>query len=337
MNRPRPPSLAAASPRRGALYAAALALALCCASGSAWTQARYPTQPVRFIVPYAAAGLPDIVIRRLSARLGERLGQTVVVENKPGAGGAIAVQALMSAPADGHTFIFSDSAFLSITPLMSKNVPYDPKKDFVPVALVARAPNFLAVNSTVAATNLAEFVALARAKPGEVTCGSSGVGTLHHLTLETMKRNLDIDVVHVPFRGSGQSVPAMAGGQTQCTLAALPSLSAFTVSGKARLLAIAGSRRSALAPDVPAMYEGKEGLDFAFLLGAVGRQGVPADIVKRIADELGAVAREPEIVSALQKIGVDAVGAGPADYEAALRNDAQQLGNAVRAAGIKPE
>lgn len=315
---------------------AALLLAGACLPAFA-QPAPYPTQPVRFVVPYAAAGLPDIVIRRLSARLGERLGQSVVVENKPGAGGAIAVQALMAAPADGYTFIFSDAAFLSITPLMSKNAPYDTKKDFTPVALVARAPNFLAVNGDIPARSVAEFVALARAKPGGLTCGSSGIGTLHHLTLETMKRNLAIDVVHVPYRGSGQSVPAMASGQTHCTLAALPSLSAFTSSGKARILAIAGSRRSALAPDVPAMYEGQEGLDFGFLLGVVARRGTPQEVVQRIAAELGVIAREPEIVAALQKIGVDPVGAGPAEYEAALRADAAQLAAAIRLAEIKPE
>ncbi len=326
-----------ATPRRSWLLATFGLLLAGIGLPAAAQQAAYPTQPVRFIVPYAAAGLPDIVIRRLSARLAERLGQSVVVENKPGAGGAIAVQALLSAPADGYTFIFSDAAFLSITPLMSKNVPYDPKKDFAPVALVARAPNFLAVNREVAAKTVAEFVALARAKPGLLTCGSSGMGTLHHLTLETMKRNLDIDVVHVPYRGSGQSVPAMASGQTQCTLAALPSLSTFTAGGKARILAIAGSRRSSLAPDVPAMYEGKEGLDFAFLLGAVARRGTPPEMVRRIADELGVVAKEPELVAALQKIGVDPVGAGTAEYEEALRADAEQMAAAVRLAGIKPE
>lgn len=321
--------------RRDALKLAACALGLAFA-GAAAAEDAYPQRPIRVIVPYAAGGLPDSVIRRVAPRLEKELGQTIVVDNKPGANGIVAAQALLAAPNDGYTVIFSDSAFLSITPLTMKTPPYS-TRDFVPVSLAARAPNFLAVHPSVPANTLPEFLAHVRSNAGKLTCGSSGMGTLHHLTLEAMKRTLELEVAHVPYRGSGQSVPAMVGGQTQCTLAALPSLVGHAAAGTARVLAVASNRRSPLAPDALPMFEGRDGYDFAFLLGIVARQGTPANVVGRLAAAMAATMRDPESVASLRKMGVEAIGGTSAEYAAALRGDSEQLSNAAKVAGMRPE
>jgi tripartite-type tricarboxylate transporter receptor subunit TctC len=301
----------------------------------ALSQAPYPAQSIRFIVPYAAGGLPDVVMRQIGARLSERLQQGMIVENRPGAGGVSAAQALLSSPADGYTFIFSDAAMVSISPLILKSIPYDPRSDLVPVSYAARAPNFIAVHPSVPATTFAEFVALAKARPGKVTCGSSGVGSLHHLTLEIMKNSLGIDLVHVPFRGSGQSVPAMLGGQIDCLLASLAPLAGIAANGKVRILAFAGTHPSAVAPDIKPIGDAMKGFDSAFVLGVLAKKGVSDEIAQKLSKEIAAVVKEPEIEKGFAKLGVESVGVGPKEYGEALRLDAEQMAQAVRIGKIK--
>jgi tripartite-type tricarboxylate transporter receptor subunit TctC len=279
----------------------------------------------------------DCRIRHVAARLGERLGQSTLVDNKPGGGGIIAAQSLLSSPADGYTFMFSDSAVMTITPLLMKKVPFDPKRDFLPISYVASAPNFLAVHPSLPVKTLAEFVALAKSKPGSISCGSSGLGTVHHLALEAMKKSLGLDVLHVPYKGSGQSVPAMVSGQTDCVLAAYPGLVAYAKTDKARILALTGSKRSTFAPEIPAMYEGQVGQDFSFMLGAWARPDTPADIVQKISKELAAIAAEPEMVKTLHKIGVEPVGRGSNEFKEALFSEMDRMANTVRSAGLQPE
>jgi tripartite-type tricarboxylate transporter receptor subunit TctC len=178
-------------------------------------------------VPYAAGGLPDTVARIFAQRLGDKLGQAVVVDNRPGANGVVAAQALATAPKDGYTFLVTDGSMFSINPAIYKNLGYDYKRDFMPVSLAARAPLYLAVNPKVPANTLQEFIALAKAKPGTLNYGSSGIGSTHHLTMEAMKAALGLQITHVPFKGTGQSVPALIGGQVEVLFSALPSLVGF--------------------------------------------------------------------------------------------------------------
>lgn len=320
---------------RRMLRAACMAAAsLACAQAAA---SDYPKQPVKFVVPYAVGGLPDTVMRHIGAHLSKRLGNSVVVENRPGGGGVIGGQAMLSNPADGYTFLFSDSAMLSITPRMFKSLPYDVERDFVPVSYVAQAPNFLAVHPSVPADTFEEFIALAKSKPGGLSCGSSGEGTLHHLTLEAMQSAFGIELMHVPYRGSGQSVPALVGGQVDCVLAALPSLSGFVPDKKVKILALAGAKRSSLAPELPAMGEQLEGFDFAFLLGVLARPGVPEEARNRIHEEITQILKDPTLVKSLATIGVEPVGAGPEAYADALKADAARIAKTVEVAGIKAQ
>jgi tripartite-type tricarboxylate transporter receptor subunit TctC len=215
----------------------------------------YPNRPIKFVVPYAAGGLPDTVARIYAQRLGDKLGQSVVVDNRPGANGVVAAQALATAPKDGYTFLVTDGSMFSINPAIYKNLGYDYKRDFMPVSLAARAPLYLAVNPKVPVNTLQEFIALAKAKPGTLNYGSSGIGSTHHLTMEAMKAALGLQITHVPFKGTGQSVPALIGGQVEVLFSALPSLAGFVKGGQVKLLANNAAQRSSQEPNVPAIAE----------------------------------------------------------------------------------
>lgn len=300
-------------------------------------QSVYPNKPIRFIVPYSAGGLPDTVARIFAQRLGEKLGQSVVVDNKPGANGVVAAQALAASPKDGYTFLVTDGSMFSINPAIYKNLGYDYKRDFMAVSLAARAPLYLAVHPKVPASTLQEFIALAKAKPGTLNYGSSGVGSTHHLTMEAMKASLGLDLTHVPFKGSGQSVPALIGGQVDVLFSALPSLAGFVKSGQVKLLATNSAQRSAQAPNVPAISEIIPGFDFAPIVGVLAATGTPPSAIERISLEITAIAKMPDVITLLNNAGIDPIGSGPADYNKAILGENERLAKAIAAAGIKPE
>ena len=212
----------------------------------AHAQAPYPNQGIRFIVPYAAGGLPDTVARITAQHLQERIGQSVVVENRAGGGAAAAVTALMGAPADGYTFIVSDGSIVSTNPALFKQLTYNPK-DIVPLALLGSTPLFLAAHPDLPVSTLREFVDYVKANPGKINYGSSGVGSVHHLSMEALKASLKLEMTHIPYRGTGQSVPALLGGHVQVLFSAYPSLVGAVESKKVKLLPTmarpAGSRR----------------------------------------------------------------------------------------------
>ncbi len=319
------------------LISLAMATGLISASLPVSAQGAYPNKPIKFVVPYSAGGLPDTVARIFAQRLTEKLGQSVVVDNKPGANGVVAAQVLASSPKDGYTFLVTDGSMFSINPTIYKNLGYDYKKDFMPVSLAARAPLYLAVNPKVPANTLAEFIALAKSKPGTLNYGSSGVGSTHHLTMEAMKASLGLDLTHVPFKGSGQSVPALIGGQVEVLFSALPSLAGFVKSGQVKLLASNAAQRSAQAPTVPAIAELISGFDFAPIVGVLAATGTPQSAIDRISLEMAAIAKMPEVITMLNNAGIDPIGSSPIDYNKAILGENERLAKAIMAAGIKPE
>ena len=325
-------------PRRFILLGAALAMA-----GSfnlpatVLAQAAYPNRPIKFVVPYSPGGLPDTVARIYAQRLGDRLGQSVVVDNRPGANGVVAAQALATAPKDGYTFLVTDGSMFSINPALYKNLGYDYKRDFLPVSLAARAPLYLAVNAKVPVNSLQEFIALAKAKPGTLNYGSSGIGSTHHLTMEAMKSALGLQLTHVPFKGTGQSVPALIGGQVDVLFSALPSLAGFVKAGQVKLLATNAAQRSRQEPNVPAIAEIIPGFDFAPIIGVLAATGTPASAIDRISAEMAQVAKMPEVIETLTKAGIDPIGSGPADYNKAILGENERLAKAIAGAGIKAE
>lgn len=300
-------------------------------------QGAYPTKPIKFVVPYSPGGLPDTVARIFAQRLGDKLGQSVVVDNKPGANGVVAAQTIASAPKDGYTFLVTDGSMFSINPAIYKNLGYDYKKDFMPVSLAARAPLYLAVNPKLPVNTLQEFIALAKAKPGTINYGSSGIGSTHHLTMEAMKTSLGLDLTHVPFKGTGQSVPALIGGQVDVLFSALPSLAGFVKGGQVKLLANNAAQRSSQAPTVPAIAEIIPGFDFAPIVGVFAATGTPASAIERIAAEMALIAKMPEVIQTLNNAGIEPIGSGPADYNKAVLDENDRLAKAIAAAGIKTE
>jgi tripartite-type tricarboxylate transporter receptor subunit TctC len=328
------PTAAPLKTRRGVLMAAAtLALA---ASGAAQAQG-FPTRSIKFIVPYAAGGLPDTVARIVGQRLQEVMGQPVVVENRPGGNGSVAAAALASAPADGHTLLVTDGSMLTINPLLSNKLGYDAERDFVPVSQIAQSPLFLAVNANVKAGNLAELIALAKSRPGALNYGSSGIGSSHHLTAEALKAGYGVFITHIPFRGSAASVPAMIGGQVDMVFAAYPSLAGFVKTGQARILASNAPKRSALAPEVPAIAETLPGFDFAVSVVMMGARGTPPDVVARLNTEVDRIVRRPDVISALQVAGIDPVGGTPEQLSAALKAEVLRVTAAAKRANLKAE
>jgi tripartite-type tricarboxylate transporter receptor subunit TctC len=315
-----------------ALLAGAISLSM-----PAFCQTAYPNKPIKFVVPYSAGGLPDTVARIFAQRLGEKLGQSVVVDNKPGANGVVAAQAIASAPKDGYTFLVTDGSMFSINPAIYKNLGYDYKRDFLPVSLAARAPLYMAVNTKVPAATLQEFIALAKAKPGTLNYGSSGIGSTHHLTMEAMKASLGLDITHVPFKGTGQSVPALIGGQVDVLFSALPSLAGFVKSGQVRLLASNAAQRSSQAPSVPVIAEIIPGFDFAPIIGVLAATGTPASVIERISSEMAAIAKMPEVIQTLNNAGIDPIGSSPMEYNKAILGENERLAKAISSAGIKAE
>lgn len=297
----------------------------------------YPTKPIRLIVPYSPGGLPDTVARAISTPLSQALGQTVYVENKPGAGGSVSVAALNQAPADGYALLLTDGPMLTVSPLVNKSITYDLHRDFVPVSLVGKAPLFLAVNPSVAANTLDELIALAKSRPGQLTYGSSGLASIHHLTAEAMNAALGLNITHVPFKGSANSVPAMIGGQVDMVFASPPSLMGFVKTGRAKLIAINASARSPLAPDVPALAEKVPGFDFAFTVAVLARSGTSKEITERIAGEIARAVQRPDVIEQLHIAGVDAIGGTPEQLASALDKEASGLTAAVKRANLKAE
>jgi tripartite-type tricarboxylate transporter receptor subunit TctC len=294
----------------------------------------YPSQPIRFIVPYAAGGLPDSVARIVAQRLSDRLGQSIIVENRPGGNGSVAASTLTAAPADGYTFMVTDASVLTVNPLLFKT-NYDAKTDFEPVALIARAPLFLAAHPNLPAKSLKEFVEYVRANPGAVNYGSSGVGSTHHLSMEAMKAALKLEMTHVPFRGTAQSVPALLGGHVQVLFSAYPSLVGAVDEKKISLLATNGAQRSPQAPDVPAIADVIPGFDFAVMIGVLARKGTPPAIIQKIASESVAVVQSPDVAKQYAAVGIEQSAAGAAEFKRALLDEMDRVTKLVQSAGIK--
>jgi tripartite-type tricarboxylate transporter receptor subunit TctC len=311
-----------------ALHAAAV--------GPAESQAQYPNQTIRFIVPAGAGGLPDTVARIIARRLQEQVGQSVVVENRPGGNGAISVATLLALPADGHSFIVQDGSIYAINPHIYAKLPYS-IDDLAPAAMIARAPLFLASHASVPVATMQQFVDYARANPGKLNYGSSGVGSTHHLSMEAIKAALQLDMTHVPFKGTSESVPALLGGHVDVAFAAYPNLSGAIRTKNVNLLATNSAKRATAAPEVPPVADFIPGYDFAPSVGMYARIGTPAAFIDRIAAEVAGIVKEPEIVKQFATAGIEPAAAGPSEYGAALKRESEHVARTVQAAGMKPQ
>ena len=317
--------------------AAALAGVCAIAAGPAAAQA-FPTRSVTLVVPYAAGGLPDTVARVVGQKLSQKWGQPVVVENKPGGNGVVSAQYLAGKPADGYTLQVTDGTMFSVNPWIYKDLPYDPIKDFTFISLTARAPLFLAVHPSLPVTTFADFVKLVKANPNKYSYGSSGIGSIHHLTTESMKAALGLDLLHVPFKGTGQSVPAVVSNQVTAVFSAIPSLAGFVKNGSLKLIAVNTAQRSELAPEIQTVAEnGVPGFDFAPIIGFTAPAGLPPALAAKISQDVAEAVHDPAMKEKLRVLGIDAVGSTPAEYQAQIVADRARFEKAVALAGAKAD
>ena len=296
----------------------------------------YPTKPVRILVAFPPGGFNDIVARIIATQLTERLGKQVVVENKTGAGGVIAGEALVNAPKDGHTLLIVSLA-IAVNPHFYK-MPYDPTKDFAPIAILATAPNVLAINQSVPAKSVKELIALAKAKPGDLKYASAGIGTFMHMGPELFKQMAGLDIVHVPFRGGGPALIDVAGGHTQMTFASVPSTIGPVRTGKVRAIGVGGLKRSAALPDVPTIDEaGVPGYQCANWIGLVAPVGTPPSVVALLHKELTAIQDTAELKKQFANEGADIVRMSPAEFGGFIASETAKWGKVAKEAKIKPQ
>ena len=298
----------------------------------------WPNRPVRFLVPFAAgAGINDIMARLVGQHLGAGLGQPVVIENRPGAGGIAGTDAAAKAPPDGYTFLMTNVSLVTSAYMYSK-LSYDPQKDFVPVTLVATSPLMLVVHPSVAAKSVQELVALAKANPGKLTFGSGGVGSTPHLSVELFKSAAGIDAVHVPYKGGAPALNDLIGGQLSFMIENVPGTMPFVKQGKLRALAITSAQRSPLEPALPTMAEsGVPGYEVVGWQGLFAVAGTPPEIVARLHAEVGKVLRLPEARERLAALGAEAVGSTPEGFRAFLRAENARWGRIIREKRIRSE
>jgi tripartite-type tricarboxylate transporter receptor subunit TctC len=296
----------------------------------------YPNRPVRIVVPFPPGAINDTVGRLIAAQLSERLGKQFIVENKPGAGGIIAGELVANAPKDGHTLMIVSLA-IAVNPHMYK-MTYDAVKDFAPIAILATAPNVLAVNAALPAQSVKDVIALAKAKPGDLKYASSGVGTFLHLGPELFKLMAGVDILHVPFRGAGPAMIDVVAGNSQMSFASVPSTIAHVRSGKLRALGVGGLKRSFALPDVPTIDQsGVPGYQAANWIGIVAPAGTPEPILSRLYKEVTAAQDSPEMKKQFANEGAEIARMTPAEFGAFIASETDKWGKVVREAKIKAE
>ena len=314
----------------------AVALTITFAAASVAQESTYPARPIKLVVPYAAGGFPDTVSRMVGQRAGEVLGQPFVIENRPGAGGLAACELVARAAPDGYTLLAMDNGHWGINPALYPKLPYDPLRDFAPVSLMGMTPMFLFVHASVPATSLQELIALGKSKPNQMNYGSSGIGSIHHLAMEMVKSVTGLEVVHIPYKGSGQSVPALMGGQTSLMVASLPSLTAHVKAGNVRILAVIAGKRVSQAPGVPTFPEqGVPALDFLTHVGVVAPAGTPASVVARLNAGIARALENPDLVQKLAGVGVEPAPGSPESFAAQMQEEMKKYATAVRVSGAK--
>jgi tripartite-type tricarboxylate transporter receptor subunit TctC len=317
---------------RTVLGALLLALALPAAA-----QTRYPVKPVRFIVPSAAGGGTDIIARAIAQKLSEALGQQFVVENKPGAGQMIGLEAAAKAPADGHTIVMSAST-LAINPVMYKKVPYDPVRGFAPITQAASLPNVLVVHPSLPVKSVAELIALAKREPGKLAYASAGIGTSPQMSVELLKSLAGIDMLHVPYKGTTPGVVDLLAGQVSVMAPNVLTVLPHVKAGKLRPLAVTSARRSEVLPDVPTIAEaGVPGYESVQWYGVLAPAGTPRDIIQRLHAEIVRALRAGDVRERLAADGAEPVGNSPEEFAAFIRAEIVKWAAVAKAAGIQPE
>lgn len=323
---------------RFAAVALPLATALMVAVPGAAQAQTYPSRPVRLVVPYAPGGATDIIGRAAAAELSKTLGQPVTVENKPGAGGNLGADFVAKSPADGYTLLVSPSSLHGVTPFLYNKLPYDPNKDLAPIIVLGAFANVLVINPAIKANNVSELVALIRANPGKFNYASSGSGSTIHMSGEMFRSMLNLDIAHVPYKGSGPALTDLMGGQVSMMFDNIPSAISQIRAGKLRALATTGPVRSPTLPELPTMIEsGFPGYISTAWFGLVAPVGTPKDIIAKLNAEGVKATRSPDFIRKMNDLGYEIVGGSPEQMAAMIQEEYKRWGPVVKASGAKVE
>jgi len=296
----------------------------------------YPTKPVRVIVTFPPGGTPDIYGRVMSVELSKLWNQSVVVENRTGAGGTIGTDFVAKAPPDGYTLLFAADATITIAPHLYSKLPYDPVRDFAPIVNVTAGPFVLMANPAFPPNNVKELIALVHAQPGKISYASSGAGGQQHLAMESIRTLAgNMDMIHVPYKGFGQGIADVLANQVPLIFGGITASIQLTRSGKLKALGVTGPKRAKALPDVPAIAETLPGFDITAWYGFMAPAGTPRDIVKKIHDDSVTVIRRPDFLERLDKDGIEPVANTPEEFGAEIKRDLARWATIVKAADAK--
>ncbi len=298
----------------------------------------YPSKPIRLVVPFAPGGSSSIVARAVAVEMEKGLGQPIVVDNKPGGGGNVAMQEVARADPDGYTLIIGHIGSLAVNPYMYAKLPFDTDRDFAAVSLLAIVPSIFVVHESVPAKNLREFVALAKAQPGKLYYGSAGNGSAGHLAMEYLKQTAGIELQHVPYKGTGPNIIDLVAGRTQAAAAGTPPLMPHVKAGKLRVIAVGGAKRLHSIPEVPTVAEqGYPGFETTQWYGINAPAKTPKAVIDRLAQEAAKAARSPAVAERFAADDAEGIGSTPAEYAAFIRKEQERWSKVVRAANIKAD
>ena len=298
----------------------------------------YPSRPIRVVVPFAPGGINDVIARHLSQKLGERLGTTIVVDNRAGVGGTLGSNIVAHALPDGYTLLFSSSSTIAVSPSLYKNLPYDPIKNFSPITQVASVGSVLVVHPALPVKSTKELIAYAKANPGKLNYGSAGAGASQHLATELFKTMAGVDIVHVPYKGGGPALADLVAGQISLMIELTPTALPYIKSGRLRPLAVSTPKRSPVLPELPTISEAAlPGYDLTIWVGLLAPGGTPQDIVQRLSKAVLAVLNDPEMRERLASQGAQPVGDTPEQFSAYVKKELARWAVVVKASGARQE
>lgn len=314
----------------------AMVAMLCAGVGmGAAAQSPYPTKPIRLVVPYPPGGPTDFVGRAVAAKLTELLGQTVVVDNRPGAGTVIGSELIARATPDGYNLLFGTGGGTFLAPLILPKVPYDPQKDFAPVAMLVMSPQVLVVHPSTGANSVKELIAVAKSKPGQLNFSSVGTGTSPHLGGELFKALAGVDIVHVPYKGTAPGMTDLIAGRVQLAFSSIPTVLTHVQAGRLKMLGTGGTRRSAALPDIPPIADTLPGYELVTWYAIFAPTGTPAAIVNRLNAEIAKVLKDTDIQKRLGEQGLEPVVMTPQELKRYTETDVSRWTRLIKAANIK--
>jgi tripartite-type tricarboxylate transporter receptor subunit TctC len=301
------------------------------------TAESYPTRPIRLLVPYTPAGATDVIARALSQRMQDLMGQQVVVDNRPGAGGAIAAEVVARSNPDGYTLFFTTAAQVVMVPLLLPKLPYQPLRDFASITKLVESPQVLFATSKLPANTLPEFIAYAKQNPGKISYGSVGVGGSGHLGMELLKQSTGIDILHVPHKGASPASVDLIAGRLQIMFNSLPGWQGYVADGRVKILATGARKRTAAIPDIPTISEFVPGFELVTWYGVVAPKKTPSTVIARLNAEIGKIIPSAEMGKLFASLGIEAAYSTPKELDDTIRGETQRWGAVIKKAGIHTE